>query len=871
MCLLAVSLLQMMSLGAATEVQRFFDVESGPAAHTLKEFSRQGEADIIFDSRRLDGIVTQRVVGLFSPSEALESLLKGTGISYKQDMETGAFAVFQQKASAGSGTHKTNKIPAMNNPLKTITAAGAMLLAAVSNAQINTPGGVSDNTVRSDDEEVIELSPFMVTATKSSRYQPTESVSSGRIATNIFDTAQSVSVVPQELIEDAGTFRIFDAIKYTAGASDSTLPGAIDRITLRGFQTDNGYLDNFFFWAQANIDPAIIERIEIVKGPNAILNPTGPAGGIVNVVSKSPLFTARNQIKLQVGQYDSNRLEADFTGPIGSSEKLAYRLVLARHDSEGYHDNTFVKSTVIMPMLSWQISPTSKFTAKYFYYNWESPPFLGYPIDPVSTTTNKAVMLAGVPRTRTLQEKSMARYEDRHQFLTSLTAELSPNLSMRLAVNALYAYASNQQILNSGNRYGDRNPLTGNWETGVSFSQTAPFESTPLPPPTRVFNRTGSLDWTNYHYYNLQNDYVYIREFDSVVSTTLAGFTLDYANQKQKRRNSPLPALDIDNPIYGASPDLGPINYNQVLTNLNSNFFVAQQLKMLNERLFLNANLTWLAVESDNVNRLEDPAVTTFNRTGNVSIFSWSVLGKIRDDFSVYFSASRNAAPVFLVGTPPSDFSFREGEQTEIGLRWQANEGRTVVSVAYYDISVNNFSFPNPAAVGAGNVANIPLFIFGSYTSEGFEVEFSSELNNRLTMIGNYSQSKYRNQFGVRQRGTADTSAALFLRYEFNPESDQSGWYGSMGFEYLGDRAGDFSSGLTAASTPNNPIYNQSTFYLPSRFIVNAGAGYRNGPWQMDIMVQNALDQEYLAASINRNLVITGAPINLKASVTYRF
>lgn len=749
---------------------------------------------------------------------------------------------------------------------RTIVVAGALFLAFSTHAQINT-----DRSQEDSEGEVVELSAFVVTGSKASRYQPTESVSSGRIATSIMDTAQSVSVVPLELLEDAGTFRIFDAIKYTAGASDSTLPGAIDRITLRGFQTDNGYLDNFFFWAQANIDPAIIERIEIVKGPNSILNPTGPAGGIVNVVSKSPLFSARNQVKLQLGQYDANRIEADFTGPIGSSGKVAYRLVVARHDSDGYHDNSYVNSTVIMPMLTWRISPTTEFTVKYFYYDWESPPFLGYPIDPSVTTDSKAIMIRGVPRTRSLQEKSMARVEDRHQVLTTLTSKLNDNLSVRLSVNGLYAYASNQQILNRGNSYGARNPLTGKWESGVTFSSTAPFEATPLPAPTRVYDRTGSLDWTNYNYYNIQNDYAYIREFESFMSTTLVGFTLDYMRQKQKRRNSPLPAMDIDNPVYGSEPDLGPLNYNQALTNLNSNIFIAQQFSMLNERLIFSANLTRLAVESDNVNRLSDPAVTTFDRTGKTNIFSWSILGKIQENLSVYYSSSRNAAPVFLVGTPPSDFSFREGEQWEVGLRWQAQEGRTVVNLAYYDIEVNNFSFPNPAAVGAGNVANIPLYIFGSYVSKGYELEFSSALNDNLTLIGNYSHSKYRNQFGVRQRGTADTSAALLIRYDFRPESEPSGWYGSLGMEYLSDRAGDFSSGLTPASTPGNPIYNQPTFYLPSRFIANVGAGYRNGPWRIDVLLQNALNQDYLAASINRNLVITGAPANIKASVTYRF
>lgn len=82
-------------------------------------------------------------------------------------------------------------------------------------------------------------------------------------------------MIPRELIDDAGTSRIFDAVKYVSGVSESTLPGAIDRITLRGFQTDNGLIDNFNFGLQANMDPIVIDRVEVVKGPSSILTPTG--------------------------------------------------------------------------------------------------------------------------------------------------------------------------------------------------------------------------------------------------------------------------------------------------------------------------------------------------------------------------------------------------------------------------------------------------------------------------------------------------------------------------------------------------------------------------------------------------------------------
>ncbi|MEO7600413.1 MAG: TonB-dependent receptor, partial [Opitutus sp.] len=301
-----------------------------------------------------------------------------------------------------------------------------------------------------------------------------------------------------------------------------------------------------------------------------------------------------------------------------------------------------------------------------------------------------------------------------------------------------------------------------------------------------------------------------------------------------------------------------------------ANAFLSQQFRLFKERLFVSGSYTVLGTKTDIVNELASPATTITNRRGNTDLLSWSVLAKVFPGVGIYYADSNNAAPISLVGTPPTAFSFREGKQKEFGAKFTFNEGRTVVSAAAFDISVNNFSFPNPAAVGQSN-PDIPLSILGSFVSKGWEVEFSSAIANRWTLFGNYSHSKYRDQNGIRQRGTADDSAGLFVRFDLNSNRSQGGLYFTAGFEYLGDRAGDFAGGITAASTPGNVIYNQPTFLVGSRRLLNLGVGYRADRWQVDLFLQNALDEEYIAASINRNLAITGIPINVKASLTYRF
>jgi len=741
----------------------------------------------------------------------------------------------------------------------------ACLLSSSTSAQ-NAPAAAA----KPGGEEVLELSPFTVSGERASRYQPTQSVSSGRIATAIVDTAQSVSVIPRELIDDVGTGRIFDALKYASGVSESTLPGAIDRITLRGFQTDNGFIDNFFHVAQSNTDPVIVDRIELVKGPNSILNPSGPAGGTINVVTKNPLFRKENSVKVQLGQYDANRVEADFTGPLSDGSKFAYRMLFAYEDSESYHDNTFTKSLVVMPMFTWRISPIADLTVKFLYTDWERPPFLGYPISPSSNSDNDAVMLAGVPRTRSLQDEEQVRFEFRHQVFTNLQVKFSDNFSGRLAINGVYGRWGNQQLLNAGNNFGNRDPNTGKWAEGLSFLQVAPFTASPLPQPSRTYSRNGRVERGWAHRYNVQNIYVLTQETDFLESTSVFGFTADFSTYLAQNQDSPQASINIDSPVYGSKPTVGAVNFKQESTDASGNAFLSQQFRFLEDRLFLSGSYTLLSTKADVINEITSPPATITNRKGDTDLLSWSILAKVLPNLGVYYSDSNNAAPISLLGTPVNAFVFREGKQQELGAKFTFNGGRTVLSAAVFDISVNNFSFPNPAAVGQSN-PNIPLAILGSFVSKGWEFEFSSSISSNWTLLGNYSHSKYRDESGIRQRGTADDSAGLFVRYDFNSNRKEGGFYLTAGYEYLGDRAGDFASGLAPASTPSRVIYNQPTFYVGSRNLLNLGAGYSQERWRVDLFLQNALNEEYISATINRNLAITGIPINAKGSFTYRF
>jgi len=77
----------------------------------------------------------------------------------------------------------------------------------------------------------------------------------------------------------------------------------------RGFATRGQTIDGFNSDAQINLDPIIVDRYEIVKGPNAILSPAGVPGGTINLVTKKPVFGDFGFISGEVGRFDGDRIE----------------------------------------------------------------------------------------------------------------------------------------------------------------------------------------------------------------------------------------------------------------------------------------------------------------------------------------------------------------------------------------------------------------------------------------------------------------------------------------------------------------------------------------------------------------------------------
>ena len=173
-------------------------------------------------------------------------------------------------------------------------------------------------------EILLHLAPVrnMVTVTEAPPYLLSESSTATKTQTPLRDVPQSITVVTQELIKDQMMMSIGDVVRYVPGITALQGENNRDQVVIRGNNTTadffvNGVRDDVQYFR----DLYNLERVEALKGPNAMIFGRGGAGGVVNRVTKEAGFTPLREITLQGGSFGNKRFATDLDQPI--NDKLA--------------------------------------------------------------------------------------------------------------------------------------------------------------------------------------------------------------------------------------------------------------------------------------------------------------------------------------------------------------------------------------------------------------------------------------------------------------------------------------------------------------------------------------------------------------------
>jgi len=324
-----------------------FDIPVQDASTGLMDFAKQSSRSIVFANFQVMGINTSKVSGTMKPSEALELLLNNTPLGFNLEDETGTFVIvrkasveqnpFERPQSCNSDVSeneepKHQETKQMNNKKNLIRKFLAGVLSV--GIAITTPTFAQETG--SDEDDVYELSPFVVDTASENGYAASNTLAGTRIRTDLKDVGSSISVMTSEFLRDVGGKNNETALVYAlntevggprgnySGGVPTNLreqglfsnPNANTRVRgLSAADNTRNYYITDIPW-----DGYVVNRVDLQRGPNAILFGLGSPAGVINATLDEAFFNNSGQYEFEYDKYGSFRHSATYNRVILEDE-----------------------------------------------------------------------------------------------------------------------------------------------------------------------------------------------------------------------------------------------------------------------------------------------------------------------------------------------------------------------------------------------------------------------------------------------------------------------------------------------------------------------------------------------------------------------
>lgn len=656
-----------------------------------------------------------------------------------------------------------------------------------------------------------------------------------KTATALQDVPQAVGVVTRELAQDQAMQTMADVVRYVPGVGMAQGEGHRDAPIFRGnTSTSDFFVDGLRDDVQYFRDLYSIERVEVLKGPNAMIFGRGGVGGVINRVTRKADGQEHGELNLSVGSWDHKRVSID-AGEVISPTASA-RVTGVYEDSDSYRNGMTLERYGINPTLLLNTGPRTTVLLGFEYFNDErvtdrgGPSFQGKPFAAPRST------FFGDPNQSpaTLELKAFSAVID-HDFGGGLSVRNS-------TYHADYSRAY-QNVFASG----PYAPATDTVPMQAYFSNTD---------RQNVFNQT-DLTWAF--------------KTGPVQHTLLAGLELGRQVTDNLRMTGEFAAganvvTDANNSTIRVPASMPTFNANLVRFFQSSNsrdgnnegvtriasVYVQDQVAFT-PKLLAVAGVRYDHFDVDFQNRRTDAGATPF-LSSNDDLLSprLGLIYKLVTDVSVYTSYSVSYLPrageqLASLSVASQALEPEEFINYEIGAKWSLTPA-LAATLAVYELQRNNVDIPNPSGVGR--------LLADGQVSRGAELDLSGRLTAAWSVMAGYAYQDTElteTASATALKGAAlgqvpQHSASLWNRYDFTQR-----WGAGLGVSYIGKR-------FTTTS---------NTVTLDSYTRVDAAVYCAVTPQlKLQLNVENLLDEDYYASAHNDNNILPGSPVSVKLGVT---
>lgn len=706
-----------------------------------------------------------------------------------------------------------------------------MVKKSVAPASLSMLGLLVIPTVHAESQDTLALPETSVTAAYDQQsYNPGDSKSALKIDAPLRDIPQTVNVVPQSVIKDQGAQSMEDVLKNVPGVGFSNGDGQRDQVTIRGFSAiGDMYIDGVRDDALYFRDLSNIERVEVIKGPAAVLYGRGSSGGLINSISKTPGFAPKHEVGMTVDSEGKRRTQFD-TGWADQQTNQAYRVTGAFEDSDTYRDDGYIDRKAIAPSAYFRLSDDLELNlgASYLYdkrlIDFGIPALGDRPVD----VDRDKRFGSGDP------DQDYARSE-----VFSLTSALNYQINDDLSLtntSRFYRYD-----LDRNNTLADTSPTR--------------FVTSPDGELLVKLNR-GNVARDEYGVFN-QTELKQHAQLAGMQHNLLYGVEVGVQDKHQRvfSQNNVAQVPVFSDGLVPVPEHAANLSSKGTNTQDTTGFYV-QDLIELNEqwKALLGVRYDIFGQEYDD-ERVQNVDLDRTDKTWSPRAGLVYQPDQIQ---SYYVSVSRSYQPsgeVFAVSPSNQNLEPEETTNYEIGTKWDLLDNRLSITAAIFRLERTNMKTADPTNPNLTVLA-------GEQRTDGFETTISGQLTDKWQIYAGYayldaeitkSNSKTN---GVPNEGQVPTltprnSANLWLVRTLTPE-----WRAAAGANYVDDR-------YTALD--NNVV-------MPSYTTFDTALFYSVPHWDMALRLKNVFDRDYyVSAHGSVDLITPGAPRTLEASLNYRF
>jgi outer-membrane receptor for ferric coprogen and ferric-rhodotorulic acid len=241
---------------------------------------------------------------------------------------------------------------------------------------------LSEVTVSSDNIQPNQASE------KTKSYTVKSTSSATRLDTSIRETPQSISVITRQQLDDFRVMTINDALSYATGIKVEPFETDRTDYSARGFDITNFQIDGIstpitYGTNYGDLDLAIYDRVEVLRGANGLLTATGNPSAAINFIRKRPTKDFQATVDVSLGSWNSQRIDADISTPLNADGSVRGRLVAAHQNKDSYLDRYSNERNVVYGVLEADLTDNTSVALGHTYHkndssgnNWGSLPLL---------------------------------------------------------------------------------------------------------------------------------------------------------------------------------------------------------------------------------------------------------------------------------------------------------------------------------------------------------------------------------------------------------------------------------------------------------------------------------------------------------------